>query len=146
MAQTYTDLPGREALKTQAKRLRSEMHERGHSISHSIALETVARQWGFADWNTLSAKLSASNAPNWHVGQRVTGAYLGHAVTGHLKAVRRANAGFTYLTVVFDEPVDVVESDAFTSLRKQVNACITLDGCTVEKTSNGIPHLRLSPV
>jgi hypothetical protein len=43
--------------KTMAKSLRDSLVERNVSLSHSTCLEIVARQIGFADWNTLSAKL-----------------------------------------------------------------------------------------
>jgi hypothetical protein len=45
--------------KTMAKSLRDSLVERNVSLSHSTCLEIVARQFGFADWNTLSAKLPA---------------------------------------------------------------------------------------
>jgi hypothetical protein len=45
--------------KTMAKSLRDSLVDRKVSISHSTCLEIVARQFGFADWNTLSAKLPA---------------------------------------------------------------------------------------
>lgn len=43
--------------KPMAKALRSALEARGVDISHGEALELVARQLGFADWNTLSARL-----------------------------------------------------------------------------------------
>jgi hypothetical protein len=43
--------------KTMAKSLRDSLVDRNVSLSHSTCLEIVARQLGFADWNTLSAKL-----------------------------------------------------------------------------------------
>ncbi len=45
--------------KTMAKSLRDSLVDRNVSLSHSTCLEIVARQLGFADWNTLSAKLPA---------------------------------------------------------------------------------------
>ena len=45
--------------KTMAKSLRDSLVDRNVSLSHSSCLEIVARQIGFADWNTLSAKLPA---------------------------------------------------------------------------------------
>jgi Glyoxalase superfamily protein/ClpX C4-type zinc finger len=45
--------------KTMAKSLRDSLVRRNVSLSHSACLEIVARQFGFADWNTLSAKLPA---------------------------------------------------------------------------------------
>lgn len=138
-----TDVPDLDALKAQAKRLRAAMAEKQTPITQSMALEAIARQWGYRDWNTLSA-VSKSNAPRgWHVGQRVAGQYLGHLFQGKLKAVRAANGGYWYLTVIFDEPVDVVEFDSFSSFRKQVNVTLNEDGVTPAKTSNGVPHMEL---
>lgn len=48
--------------KTMAKSLRDALAERNVSLSHSTCLEIVARQCGFADWNTLTAKLPAKEA------------------------------------------------------------------------------------
>lgn len=45
--------------KTMAKSLRDFLVGRNVSLSHGTCLEIVARQFGFADWNTLSAKLPA---------------------------------------------------------------------------------------
>lgn len=42
-------------LKAQAKRLRTHFGALGHSLSHSQALEAVAKSHGFKDWNTACA-------------------------------------------------------------------------------------------
>jgi hypothetical protein len=49
--------------KSMAKTLRAALAERNIAIAHSDALEIVARQFGLADWNTLSARIDASAAP-----------------------------------------------------------------------------------
>jgi hypothetical protein len=43
--------------KVMAKSLRASLAARSVLLSHSECLEIVAKQLGFADWNTLSAKL-----------------------------------------------------------------------------------------
>ena len=43
--------------KAMAKSLRQSLTARNVSLSHSECLEIIARVAGFADWNTLSAKL-----------------------------------------------------------------------------------------
>ncbi|MBB4664322.1 catechol 2,3-dioxygenase-like lactoylglutathione lyase family enzyme [Conexibacter arvalis] len=48
--------------KAAARTLRRRLAEAGTSISHGLALETVAQQIGFKDWNTASARLSAEPA------------------------------------------------------------------------------------
>lgn len=45
--------------KAMARSLRDSLVARNVSLSHGICLEIVARQFGFADWNTLSAKIPA---------------------------------------------------------------------------------------
>lgn len=50
-------MPTRKDAKTLAKSLRVALADRNVPLSHSECLEIVARQLGFADWNTHSAKL-----------------------------------------------------------------------------------------
>tara|TARA_R110000850_G_scaffold44975_2_gene113924 strand:- start:196 stop:627 length:432 start_codon:yes stop_codon:yes gene_type:complete len=139
-----TQIPSRDTLKAQAKRLRADMKTKGNEMTHAAALETVAHQWGMRDWNTLAAKADVQ-AVQWHPGQRVSGRYLGHPFRGVLKAAALASSGYWTLTVRFDAPVDVVESQHFTSLRQQVNATVNAAGESPQKTSNGQPHLVIGP-
>ncbi|MCU9949761.1 VOC family protein [Pseudomonas sp. PDM13] len=46
-----------EQAKLMAKRLRAQLAASNHDISHSAALELVAQQLGYRDWNTASAML-----------------------------------------------------------------------------------------
>jgi Glyoxalase superfamily protein/ClpX C4-type zinc finger len=55
--------------KTMAKSLRDSLVGRNVMLSHSTCLEIVARQFGFADWNTLSAKLPAQGGPEIPLGE-----------------------------------------------------------------------------
>jgi hypothetical protein len=55
--------------KTVAKSLRDSLVDRNVSLSHSTCLEIVARQFGFADWNTLSAKLPAEGGLEIPLGE-----------------------------------------------------------------------------
>ncbi|MEV6634451.1 glyoxalase superfamily protein [Actinoplanes sp. NPDC051470] len=49
--------------KTMAKTLRSEVLARTQAdLPHSAALEIVARQFGFDDWNVLAARIAAASA------------------------------------------------------------------------------------
>jgi hypothetical protein len=45
--------------KLMAKTLRQELAGRKVHVSHSQALELVATQFGFDDWNILAAKIDA---------------------------------------------------------------------------------------
>jgi hypothetical protein len=47
--------------KLMAKLLRQALAERGLDVSHSDSLEVVARQFGVANWNILSAKIDAAS-------------------------------------------------------------------------------------
>jgi hypothetical protein len=47
--------------KTMAKTLRAALAERSIAITHSDSLELVARQFGFKDWNTLSAQIDVAS-------------------------------------------------------------------------------------
>ena len=49
--------------KTMAKAMREALAARNLTISHSEALEIVARQFGLATWNILSAKIDAPAGP-----------------------------------------------------------------------------------
>lgn len=50
--------------KAMAKAMRQALADDKIEISHSRALEIVARQFGVASWNILSAKLDADDAPS----------------------------------------------------------------------------------
>lgn len=136
-------IPSRDVLKSQAKRLRSDLVARGQTITHAQALETVAHQWGARDWNTLSAQ-SALSTPGWSIGQRVSGHYLGHPFEGVIKGVRQSSSGFWSLTLRFDHAIDVVTSNLFSAFRKQISATVNAQGMTAQKTSDGRPHLVLN--
>lgn len=138
-------LPGINALKQQAKRLRAELEAGGNAISHSHSLELLAHQYGFKDWNTLYAKLGnrLPACPVWP-GQRVRGEYLGRPFDGEVTGVQQmATPGRYRVTFEFDEPVDVVTFDSFSNFRKRVSCYIDKDGRTAEKTSNGRRQLEL---
>ncbi|MGH8241163.1 MAG: glyoxalase superfamily protein [Steroidobacteraceae bacterium] len=49
--------------KAMAKSLRDSLAARSVRLSHSGCLEIVAKQFGCADWNTLSAAMSRTAAP-----------------------------------------------------------------------------------
>ena len=137
------DTTSPDALKAQAKRLRKALAENGTEVSHSRALELVAQSVGARDWNTVAAQ-PRRNSPSWQIGQVVSGQYLGHAFTGRVHAVSARAAGWHRLTIDFDTAVDVIASEHFSSFRRRISATVGADGVTVEKTSDGQPHLRLA--
>ncbi|MBY5934042.1 hypothetical protein KUV51_13605 [Tateyamaria omphalii] len=134
-------LPSRSALKAQAKRLRQAVNAAGTPLTHAEALETVARQWGARDWNTLSARAQEAPQHGYAPGQRVTGRYLGHRFSGFVKAARLMPGGRHALTLRFDDAIDVVQSRQFSAWRKQVNCVVNGKGRSLRVTSNGQPHV-----
>ena len=133
-------IPSRKTLKSQAKRLRATLSEQGKTISHAQSLEVIAQTYGARDWNTLNARSfdeTRTNHSDWQVGQRVSGQYLGHRFTGQIKAARSIGSTHLALTLVFDKAVDVVDSEHFSNLRRQVNCTVGPDRRTSAKTSDG---------
>lgn len=138
-------LPSINDLKLSARELRNDLHAMGTNISHSEALERVARDQGFKDWNALSAA-AGHTEPACPVsqGDRVSGRYLGQRFAATVKDVQFMEMpGRFRVTFHFDEPVDVVTFSSFSSLRQRVTCTLTADGRTAQKTSNGEPQLVL---
>jgi len=134
--------PTLDALKAQAKRLRQSLAENGTEVSHSRSLELLAQSMGLRDWNTLHAKIG--NRPlQWQMGQTVRGAYLGHPFTGRIHTLSALADGWSKIEIDLDQPVDVIASEHFSSLRRRIRATIGPNAETMEKTSDGTPHLRL---
>jgi hypothetical protein len=132
--------------KNMAKLLRSDMTSNGTPMTHSQSLEQVARMHGYRDWNTMHAGLSQrSNSLSFSVGDRVQGEYLGQPFTGQLIGVQQAQKPITRVTIRFDTPVDVVTFESFSSLRQRVTGEVGPDGRSLRKTSDGQPHLVMSP-
>ena len=139
------ELPTLPALKDQAKRLRAALETSGTRIGHSAALELVARQHGFRDWNTAhAASGNRPEGPPVQVGQIVEGSYLGQPFTAEVIGVNAQAAHGRYrVELDLAEPVDVVTFDSFSNFRRRVQATINRNGSTTEKTSNGKPQLAL---
>ncbi len=135
----------REQAKQRASAMRADYARRGIAISHSAALEKVAAELGYRDWNTASARLSNLPEVPLHVGDRVAGSYLKQAFQGRVLGVREVYGGGAYeVTLQFDTPVDVVSFDSFSAFRSRVTATIGADGVSTAKTSDGRPHLEVA--
>ena len=141
-----SQLPSLEVIKKQARQLRGELEAKGNSVNHSQALELLAHQHGFKDWNTLFASIGNGPPPcPVTIGQQVSGHYLGQSFEAEILGVQVfAQTGRFRITLHFDEPVDVVTFDSFSSFRQRVSATITATGETLEKTSDGQPQLKLA--
>lgn len=140
------NLPGLDAIKAQAKRLRSSLEAEGNFISHSDALELVAKQFGFRNWNTMRASLPANTAntpPDLAVGGPVTGRYLGHAFRGKILGLQVFKGERRKIVIELDKPIDVVASEHFSSHRKRVEGVLERNGASWEKLSNGTPVLEV---
>lgn len=136
-----------EGWKTQARQLRARLADSGKAVSHSEALELVARQHGVRDWNTLRAQADRPAARGHNrrplaVGDRVRGRYLGQPFTGYVFGLTHAEQSpYTRITLHFDAPVDVVTFDSFSSFRQRVSGVINDEGRSLYRTSNGEPQI-----
>src|SRR5687768_10145783 len=142
------DTPSVLTLKAEAKALREELAKAGAPLTHSAALEEVARRHGYRDWNTAHAALPARIAVPVQVGQRVEGTYLSRPFKGLVIAVAlRAEGGPFEVTVKFDHPVDVSKLELLRPIyRQRVTATIDHRGISLSHTSDGEPHMRLRKI
>ena len=131
--------PALAAYKSEAKTLRQSADD----MTHAQALETVARNHGVRDWNTLHAQ--ANKPVRLSPGMRVTGHYIGQPFSGVVKGAQLwgSSGDRMRVTLHFDTPVDVVTFDSFSALRQRVSGVIDPEGRSVGHTSDGEPHLRL---
>jgi len=138
-------LPGRKAIKLQAKRLRQLMAEQNIALSHSQSLEWISKLWSYPDWNTFNAVLKASKSPmNVNVGSTVTGIYMGHRFDAKVLGLQSlGNDDAFSITLQFKEPIEVSEADSVTGQRYNVTRTIGLSGKTVQKNADGSPHLQI---
>lgn len=138
---TMPSVPPVSALKAEAKDLRALS---AAPMTHSRSLEVLAHRYGLSDWNTLRANARPEQAPAPRLGQRVEAVYLGHPVTGIIHAVRAmGSSGAHRIAIDLDKPVNVSAFESMEVLRRRLQATIGPDGTTVEKTSDGIPHLQV---
>jgi len=144
MSTLKTPLPTVDGAKAQAKRLRSRLHADGTVISHSKALELVAAQHGYRDWNTLHGTIARAGAIQPGLGDEVEGRYLGHPFKATVVAAEKSRPGWVRLALDLDSPVDVSKFDSFSVLRKRITGTLGPDGKTREHTSDGVPHISLS--
>ena len=135
--------------KTHARRLRDALAADGVDVSHSRALELVARQNGARDWNTLVATAPApadSRGPApFAVGERVVGTFNGNPVQGRVHALSETiKPDLWRITVAFDPPVDVVTSELFSSPRRRIEMVIGADGRSrrLTGTETGVMAIR----
>lgn len=138
-------LPPLAKIKDEAKNLLAHYAKHNQALTHSQALEKLARNYGFRNWNTFSAKLANTASSNrYHKGMRIYGNYLSQPFQGTiLKIEPSSQQGHYHLTIQFDSPVDVVTFDSFSAFRQRVTCEIGPDGTSPNKTSNGKPHMHI---
>lgn len=138
------DTPSAQTLKSEAKALREARTKAGEPITHSAALEAVAKAHGYRDWNTARAMLPERIAVPFQVGMRVKGSYLGQPFRGLLIGVQiLADMQHHQITVRFDDPVNVSRSQLFSAFRQRVVATVDPYGVTAARTGDGEPQMRL---
>ncbi|MDF1609199.1 glyoxalase superfamily protein [Hoeflea sp. YIM 152468] len=143
----FTPLPNLSTLKDQARRLRTRLESSGETIGHSKALELIAAQYGYNDWNTLYAAIGNRPGPeSLAPGSRVSGAYLGQPFTAKVVGIQAITSapGHFRVSLDLDEAIDVVTFDSFSAFRKRVNGVIGKHGTSSARTSNGRPQLEIS--
>lgn len=138
------DTPSISTLKSEAKAVREELALAGTPVTHSQALEAVAKKHGYRDWNTASAALPERIAIPVQVGQRVAGTYLSRPFAGLVIGMQLLPDMRHYqVTVKFDKPVNVSKFESMAHNRQRVTATVNLDGISPAHTSDGEPHMRL---
>jgi hypothetical protein len=138
------DIPTATSLKVEARLLRQERETAGTPLSQGAALEAVAHQHGYRDWNTARASLPERVATPAQIGERVTGTYLKQPFAGLVIGVKLlSDMQHCQVTVKFDEPVDVVTSTLFSAFRQRVTATLDIHGVSPARTGDGEPQMRL---
>ncbi|SNZ19087.1 hypothetical protein SAMN06265368_2166 [Cohaesibacter gelatinilyticus] len=138
-------LPSLTDLKAEAKKLRAQASEAETPLSHSQALEQIAKRYGYRNWNVIAAAANQPKAGNrFYEGMRLSGHYLSQPFAGKVLKVQPTEQQGSYqLTILFDQPVDVVSFESFSAFRQRVSCTIGPDGTSPQQTSNGEPHMRL---
>ena len=109
-------------------------------ITHSAALERIARQNGARDWNTLQARLAAAGPAELRLNDPVRGRYLGQPFTGRIVALSKMGSAIS-LAIDLDRPVDTIRFEGLSNLRRHIRGTIGRDGRSSARTSDGVPQL-----
>lgn len=136
-------LPTSAQAKQQARKLREDRAAQGSDVSHAQALEMVAYQHGFRDWNAFHAAIGDRPPDGWVPDGRVTGHYLSQPFTATVISAEMLRPGWFRLVLDLDEAVDVVRFDSFSNFRKRIPVVVGPEGHSKERTSDGEPHVRL---
>lgn len=141
--------------KTRAKRLRSYLAEKGHTLSHSESLEATAKAEGYRDWNTYSAlfktvanELSAptKNRQHYplHVGDKIRGTYRGVRFEGILMGLEETiTNGVWRVKLHFDTPLDLPAPEGLKLTRQRVRCMLNADGMSVNLKGTPDGHMTV---
>ena len=138
------ELPSIETAKQQARDLRAKRVAEGQKMGHAQALEHIAHAYGFRDWNAFHAALKLNTTHEWQPGKRVSGSYLSQPFNATVISVETIRTGWVQLVLDLDQPVDVVRFESFSNMRKQIRGVVGPKGFSLERTSDGQPHLTLN--
>ncbi len=119
------------------------MADAGTPIGHAKSLELIAHQHGFRDWNAMHAAVANGSPKEWAVGDRVQGTYLSQPFSALVVSVVAQTPGWFRLELQLEEAIDVVASHGFSNFRRRLRGVVGPKGHSVERTSNGQPHLKI---
>lgn len=136
-------LPSAFRAKYQARLLRKKMSEEGTPLGHAESLELVAHQYGFRDWNAMNVAIGNGPPKTLERGDKISGRYMSQPFTAHVVTITLLEPGWCRLELHLDEAVDVVTFDSFSNLRQRIRGVIGPKGHSIERTSNGEPHLQI---
>ena len=142
---TYASARTLREAKSRARELRQELAHRGQTISHSQALERIAHELGYANWNIAAARLT--NMPEYmpQLGDIVQGTYLGQSFMGEVLGVKAINGGTHFeVEIHCAEAIDVVTFDSFSSFRNRLRTTLDTYGRSVSFTSDKQPHMVIN--
>jgi hypothetical protein len=133
----------KDQAKAWARLVRQNFAVAGIKMGHSEALENIAQQAGYADWNGYCPTLKEQHSTLVGTGLAISGLYLQHKFCGHIlrSLPQGEDAGCWRITIQFETPVDVVASPSFSNFRSRVDAIVALNGVSFAKISNGCPQL-----
>ena len=115
--------------KNHARKLRDALAADGITVSHTKALELVARQNGARDWNTLVARPVAEGSVPFAVGEKVSGTFNGSPAQGRVIGLEETiKPDLWRVTVAFNPPVNASTSEHFAAERRRVQMVVGADG------------------
>ncbi|WP_112312110.1 glyoxalase superfamily protein [Pseudogemmobacter bohemicus] len=144
MGQVPTHIPTIDQARAQAKARRAGLAQQGQEVSHSAALELVAKAHGFRDWNTLHARAGNRPQPPVRVGDITAGRYLGQEFLAEVIGITALSETRYEVELQLDQAVDVVTFDSFSNYRSRIRKVVDASGRSFDRTSDGMPHLTLS--